>query len=158
MTAYGTGAVALGVAALLGAAAVVWSSTTPLDGRAAAIAPVRPPPRASAPQQGRNGVTAAAVARRNVFRSDRSPPGRPFEPFAAPAPPPPPVPAPSLTLLGVMLGTPRAAVLGGLPGEPGPRLLEEGERVGDVRVLRVTADSATVLVRADTLRLALQGR
>jgi len=96
------------------------------------------------------------VVARDVFRPDRHPAPIAYEPAPVDEGPRPPVePLPSLSLAGVVLGRSRAALLRGIPGVDGVRVLGEGEGVGEVRVLRVSDGAAVVLWRADTLRLTL---
>jgi hypothetical protein len=58
---------------------------------------------------------------------------------------------------GVVLGRTRAALLRGLPGVDGARVLAEGEAAAGVRVLRVADTLVVVTWRADTLSLPLTG-
>ncbi len=149
--------VAMALAALLGAGAVVWAVQVDVD--APQTNRIDPDTHASlsfrrsAPERG----TVAAIARRNVLRLDRSPPAIAYDPLTNATGPNRRRPTVQLVVLGVLLGSPRAAVLGGLPGVTGSRLLEEGETVGDITLLEVLEDTVTVRVGPDTLYLAAQG-
>jgi hypothetical protein len=95
------------------------------------------------------------VIQRDAFRADRRPAPASYDPSGQA--PPPMEPRPSLSVAGVVLGRTRAALLRGLPGVDGVRVLAEGESLAGVAVLRV-ADSAVVVTwRADTLSLPLTG-
>lgn len=58
----------------------------------------------------------------------------------------PPQPRPQLALSGIVWGgrTKPMAVLEGLPGVQGPRVLQLGERVGGLTVRRIQGDAVTV--------------
>jgi hypothetical protein len=91
---------------------------------------------------------ATLAARRNPFRSSRSAAtvayrasGEPEEP---PAPEPPRPPRPALALAGIMGGADPAALIDGLPGEEGTRVLRVGERSGAYVLQSVGRDQAVV--------------
>jgi hypothetical protein len=142
--------------ALMGAGAAFLASRVSLEAPAA----VHGPRTASAPWD-RHGPAAgldSVVIVKNAFRLDRRAAPIPYEPGRADGPPPPPVePRPALIVAGVVLGRTRAALLRGLPGTEGVRVLAEGEEAGGVRVLRVADTAVVVTWRADTLYLPLPG-
>jgi hypothetical protein len=91
---------------------------------------------------------AGAAAGHDPFRMSRSPAGVRFDPgdaLAVPLPMAPPmVSRPQLVLVGVVLGSEPTALIEGLPGADGPRLLRLGERVGGFGLREVTADGAVI--------------
>jgi hypothetical protein len=106
-----------------------------------------PPPRLSADS------LARVIARRDPFRLARQPAAVAFSPEAAAAslaPPPPRASRPELTLAGLVLGAERSALVVGLPGVEGTRVLRVGERVGDLLV-RAIAEDAVVISAPDTV-------
>ena len=146
---------------VLGAAAAVrWSVTPP------AVAASRPDPGVPAlkavPQA--TLVTADSLARqiavRDPFRADRRPSAVAFEPARAEgAPPlPPPRSRPSIVVTGVLLGGTPAAILEGLPGVEGSRLLSVGDRVGEIVVRTITGDRVVVANADTSWTLPLKGR
>jgi hypothetical protein len=139
--------------ALTGATAAVVASRVRFDpANANAASPSQGPPT-------RSGETPDAldsvVIRRNAFRADRRPAPVSYD-LGGPAPPPAEPPLP-LSVAGVVLGRTRAALLRGLPGLDGVRVLAEGEAAAGVRVLRVVDTLVVVIWRADTLSLPLRG-
>jgi hypothetical protein len=96
----------------------------------------------------------SVVIQRNVFRSDRRPAPARYQPGGQA---PPLEPRPPLSVAGVVLGRIRAALLRGLPGVDGVRVLAEGETAAGVRVLRVADTVVVVTWRADTLSLPFPG-
>ena len=91
---------------------------------------------------------ARHIAGRNPFRVSRSAALVAFrvggdQPPPVPATPPPP-PRPSLALAGVIMGNESAALIDGLPGVDGTRVLRVGERVGGYELRSVTSESAVV--------------
>lgn len=96
---------------------------------------------------------AGLIVRRDPFRLTRAPAAVPFNPeapaaMAAPLPPRPQRPA--LVLVGLVLGAERAALIDGLPGVEGTRVLRVGERVGEY-VLRAIGAETAVIVGPDTV-------
>ncbi|HEU4700018.1 MAG TPA: hypothetical protein VFS40_12620 [Gemmatimonadales bacterium] len=86
--------------------------------------------------------------RRTPFRLERRPAGAAYDPATAlllgGAPPPPKPTPPRLALTGLVLGEAPAAVVEGLPGTEGPRVMQRGEVVSGVRVLRIQSDRVVV--------------
>jgi hypothetical protein len=138
--------------------------------RYAISAPIVLPPAARAgpladPEQvpderSRPDSLAHAIAARDPFRLTRAPSVVPFNPEAPStgyAPPPRP-PRPPLALAGIVLGDDPLALIDGLPGVEGSRVMRLGERVGDY-VLRAVASDHVVIAGPDTtwtLRLRSQ--
>jgi hypothetical protein len=139
--------------ALTGAAAAVVALGVSFDPASAGAesASATLPTLPVAPPDGLDSV----VIRRNAFRADRRPAPVSYDPGGQT---PPPVEArPPLSVAGVVLGRTRAALLRGLPGLDGVRVLAEGEAAAGVRVLRVVDTLVVVIWRADTLSLPLRG-
>jgi hypothetical protein len=57
--------------------------------------------------------------------------------------------------VGLVLGTPRAALLRGIPGHDAVQVLAEGDVLGELRLLTIHDAAVTLLWRGDTLRVAL---
>ncbi|HEX5387135.1 MAG TPA: hypothetical protein VFW66_10570 [Gemmatimonadales bacterium] len=94
-----------------------------------------------------------AAAAKAPFRASRTPASVPYDPARASqpaAPAAPPMPKPALTLSGLVWGgrTP-AAVIEGIPGTDGSRVLRAGETVNGIRVRRIRRDGV-VLSGLDT--------
>lgn len=85
------------------------------------------------------------VVARDPFRAARRPARVGFDPNPTPQPPAdPPPPKPTLVVSGIMWGREPSAVLEGLPGIEGARLVRAGEVVAGFRVRRITAHEVTV--------------
>lgn len=94
-----------------------------------------------------------AIATRNLFRADRRPSGRPYSdapPMTAISDAAPRPPKPAIAVTGLVGGSRPAAVLEGLPGLEGARVVAVGDSAGGVRVIRITG-STIVLRGFDTL-------
>jgi hypothetical protein len=105
----------------------------------------------SANERSRPDSQARAIAARDPFRLSRAPSVVPFNPEAPTtgyAPPPRP-PRPPLALAGIVLGDELLALIDGLPGVEGSRVMRLGERVGDY-VLRAVASDHVVIAGPDT--------
>jgi hypothetical protein len=88
---------------------------------------------------------AALITRRDPFRMSREPGAVPFNPdAAADAPPPPRAPRPPLALAGIVLGAEPLALIDGLPGLEGSRVMRVGERAGDYVLRAITADRVVI--------------
>jgi len=95
---------------------------------------------------------AAFTASRNPFRADRRSASMPFDPaagipgaVAAPSRPARPTPV----LAGILLGDIPSALIDGIPGSEGTRLLRAGENAGPYRV-RSIGNDMVVLQGPDT--------
>lgn len=103
---------------------------------------VRPARERVAPDTGpRAALVRAAMSA--PFRLTRQPPDVRYDPGMLDAPPVPEAaapPKPVLNLVGLVLdGAPRALIQG-IPGATGARLLGEGDTAGGVRVRRIRSD------------------
>ncbi len=85
------------------------------------------------------------VIQRNPFRLGRVPADIPFTPIPPEAvyvePPPP---KPQLVLSGIVWGEEPSALVEGLPGVEGVRLMRVGDSIGTIRLRRVTRTEATL--------------
>lgn len=102
---------------------------------------------APAPRIANGDSIARAIAGRNPFRMSREPGAVRFNPEASPdAPQPPPSrpPRPALALAGVVLGAEPLALIDGLPGAEGSRVMRVGERAGDYVLRTITADRVVI--------------
>ena len=87
---------------------------------------------------------------RDAFRVDRRPAALAYDPARAGAQPAAPgPPKPSLTLVGLVAGHNATAVLEGLPGIEGSRVVRVGDVVSGLRVTRIEQDRV-VIVGMDT--------
>jgi hypothetical protein len=110
------------------------------------------PPRRSADS------LAGAAAARDPFRVTRASAPLPFDPTVnADVPPPPPAPRPPLRLVGIALGTDPAALVEGLPGIEGTRVLRVGEAVAGYTVRRITETHVRITGPDTTWTLTVRG-
>ncbi len=116
-----------------------------------------PSPTGGAATLGARGSAADSIAglvvRRDPFRLTRAPASVPFNPEAPAtmsAPPPPRPQRPALALVGLVLGAERAALIDGLPGVEGTRVMRVGERAGEY-VLRAIGAETAVIAGPDTV-------
>lgn len=96
---------------------------------------------------------ARLVAAHDLFRQGRAPAAVPFDPRTSGgegAPPLPATPRPTLSLAGILFGAQPAALVDGLPGSDGTRVLHVGEHVGDLLVRRVARDHV-IIASPDTV-------
>jgi hypothetical protein len=111
------------------------------------------PEQAPAPARANADSLAIAIARRDPFRLARAPAAvafNPDPPSSGGAPVQPPrAPRPTLALAGVVLGADPVALIDGLPGVEGSRVMRVGERAGDY-VLRAIAADHVVIAGPDT--------
>ena len=81
---------------------------------------------------------AQAATGRNVFRTQRRPASMAYDAQAlVAAANTPPTPKPVLALVGIVAGREPSAVLEGLPGTDGPRVVRVGDRWAGLRVTRI---------------------
>lgn len=89
----------------------------------------------------------SAAASEAPFRAGRTPATRPYDPRgndpASPTGPPAPA-KPLLRLSGIVWGGQPSAVIEGLPGAGGPRVVRSGDVVGELRVRRVAREQVIV--------------
>lgn len=97
-----------------------------------------------------SGPALAALVAHDPFRARRAPSPVTYDPeaFAAGSPAPRP-PKPSLMLTGIAWGAEPEAVIEGLPGTDGPRVLHQGDAVARLRV-KTIGRNRVVIVGMDT--------
>lgn len=106
---------------------------------AAVDAPVAPVPA--------NGPDSLAywLISRDPFRPARTAAPVAYDPSPLPATPPePPPPKPVLAVSGLVWGAEPSAVVEGLPGQEGGRLVRAGEVVAGLRIRRITPTHVTI--------------
>lgn len=136
-----------------GFGAATWSARVPVVSEDAAPE-VRPnAPRAHAVTVYAADSLAAVAATRDLFRSDRRPASVAYDPdqaarsltVSAIAPP-----KPTLSLDGIVWGSVPEAIVEGLPGVEGARVLRSGDVVAGIRLQRIEP-SEVVLIGMDTV-------
>lgn len=146
----------LALATLAGAIALGAALFTPLPtevtappAHPAAIAPIAP----VAP-------TSAAWTERAPFRRDRRLSAVEYDARRAliAASAPPSAPKPQLVLRGLVGGSDPAAIVEGLPGTDGPRVVRAGERMGELTVRRIAAARVVISGMDTTWSLELPKR
>lgn len=101
---------------------------------------------------------AAVAATRNPFRAARAPAPLAFDPvMSRDAPPPPTTPRPPLRLVGIALGADSAALIEGLPGIEGTRVLRVGEAAAGYTVRRIEEKSVRITGPDTTWTLTVRG-
>jgi hypothetical protein len=136
-----------------GLSAVLWAACTTMTPRPAGTPPVRAHAEGSATLRSYAADSLGAIAvARDLFRAERHPAPAPYDPvrLAASPPGPPTAPKPVLLLKGLVWGAVPEAVVEGLPGVDGPRVLRVGEGVGGLRVQRIEA-GRVVIAGLDTI-------
>jgi hypothetical protein len=126
-----------------GVGAVLWAARTPTGRPPTAVAPVslRAHAAVDVPPYAAESLGAFAVAH-DLFRNERRPAPVAYDPLrviAGAAGSPPPAPKPALVLEGIVWGAVPEAVVEGIPGVDGPRVLRVGEILGGLRVQRIEA-------------------
>ncbi len=148
-----------------GRAAAVLAAIAALPVGVRVLQPWPPPPsRGAAPAEAFVGVGASRVdsldevlIARDPFRASRRPAAVPFDPNPAPpVPAEPPPPKPALAITGIVWGGQPSAVLEGLPGAEGARLVRVGEVIAGFRIRRITAREVTVTGMDTTWVLAVR--
>lgn len=89
----------------------------------------------------------AILQDRDPFRRERVPAAIAYDPVQkaeAEAPVQPPAPKPVLSLSGILLGGEPSAVIEGIPGVEGPRLVRPGDSLGGVRIKRIRKDGVEI--------------
>jgi hypothetical protein len=92
------------------------------------------------------------AARRPMFRADRRRAKVAFDPSSVATvteASSPPVPRPQLSLSGIIWGTEPAAIVEGVPGADGSRVLRRGQEASGIRVVRIERERV-ILAGADT--------
>ncbi len=154
-----------------GSERLLWGTTLALLATAVGVA-MRPRPRArtafvvaalpALPAPARHDAArradAAEIVGNDPFRLSREPAPTPFEPGKANAALPPAAPsAPraSFILRGVVGGPPWEALVEGFPARPGPLLVRQGERIGDLYVRLIKRDTVVIGATDTTWRLGV---
>jgi hypothetical protein len=105
---------------------------------------------------------ARLISARNPFRASRAPALVAFDPrvsgMPGVPPTPPAPPRPQLVLAGILLGPPHAALIEGLPGIEGARVMRAGERFGEYLLRAIASDHVLVAGRDTTWTLRLRNR
>lgn len=144
---------AAGVAGVLCALALPFRGALP-----APVAEVIPPAESGfAPQLLNSDSLAAAAVARHPFRAARRP-GLPFDPArlrAAPEPEELPPPVMPLRLTGILAGSEPAALIDGVTGTEGTRVVRPGERAGDYTVRTIAPDHVVLAGRDTVITLRL---
>ncbi|MGH7528900.1 MAG: hypothetical protein ACREMN_00810 [Gemmatimonadales bacterium] len=91
----------------------------------------------------------AAIVARDPFRIGRLPAITAYDPVRLAQPVVPPPPRPVLTLVGVVDGTDASAVVEGLPGVEGSRVVRVGDVVAGLRI-KAIANRRVTIVGMDT--------
>lgn len=134
---------------LTGSAALVWAA---LQSPGKAV----PPPRVERTTASRSTLPypvdslGHVVVARDPFRVARRPAPTAYNPIAAATPEAPPAPKPVLALTGIVWGEVPEAVLEGLPGTDGPRVVRRGETVAGFRI-RAIERSHVIVAGLDTV-------
>lgn len=138
------GLVALG---MLAVPAGVWFRRPLLHRAAAASDSLALVPQFSSADRAQADSAARLVVTRAPFRLARRPSVVPYDPEAAPridAPAAPAPPKPTLVLTGIVWGSDPLAVLEGVPGTEGPRVVRKGDVAGGLRVMRMARDKVWI--------------
>ncbi len=95
---------------------------------------------------------AALIVARDPFRVTRQPAPVTYDPVRLAQPAPAPPPKPQLALVGIIWegGANPTALVEGITGIEGPRVVRKGEMVGDLRVKDIRRDRV-VIVGRDTV-------
>ena len=106
---------------------------------------------APAPPFTKDSVPGAIVTH-DPFRVARHPAAVPYDPLRVGQPPAPVLTKPMLGLVGIVWdgGADPTALVEGLPGVDGPRVVRGGEAIGALRVRRIARDRV-VIVGLDTV-------
>ncbi len=91
----------------------------------------------------------AAIVYRDPFRIGRLPAITAYDPVRQAQPVVPPAPRPALTLVGLVNGSEASAVIEGLPGVEGPRVVRVGDAVAGLRIQKI-GNNRVVIVGMDT--------
>ena len=109
-------------------------------------APSHPEPEAVAAAPPPDSLIQAAV-RRTPFRSSRRPARIAFDPArgeGSASPAAPGQPRPVLVLTGIVWNEEPSAVIEGIPGSAGPRVVRRREVIGSLRVRRIERDQVQI--------------
>jgi hypothetical protein len=141
----------VGMWVVAGGVALAVSGFAPVVTLTPSAALRRPSPPSAVPSPYPADSLARLAVVRDVFRATRRPPSLAYDPQRAATPvdvsqPP----KPTLALLGLVAGAEATAVIEGLPGVEGARVVRVGDVVSGVRVVRISADQVR-LVGMDTV-------
>jgi hypothetical protein len=134
------------LAALSGMTALGWSLRWHGPEPEAIVTVVRPASQAPASRVNRDSLSHVAVATA-MFRERRSLSPVAFDPSApqgAAAPPPQGPPKPAPELVGIAWGAEPVALLDGVPGMEGSRIMHRGDTAGGLRLRRITPGEVVV--------------
>jgi hypothetical protein len=87
---------------------------------------------------------ARAAAARDLFRADRRPAPVAYDPVRGTAPAPDAPPKPVLVLSGIIWGALPQAVIEGLPGVDGPRVMRVGDVVAGLKVRDIESNRVLI--------------
>ncbi len=145
----GTLSVAALGAVLIGLLAFRRGSNVPIpSGAPATPVPVNDTSTSASRQSGLDASVAHDAFRRNRLAPTKSYDGVQIE-AARSAPPPAPVARPVLILSGILWGAEPEALVDGIPGVEGSRLMHRGDSLGGIRLRSLTRDHV-VLIGMDT--------
>jgi len=141
--------ISVGVAGTLvaGGLAVLWAVTGSVVATSRSVAPKAVALTGQhAPAPYHADSLALLVVGRDLFRAERRPLGVAYDPTHAPGGGAAQVtaPRPTLVLTGLVWGPTPVAVVEGLPGVNGPRVLRRGDAVAGLRVIRITPNAIAI--------------
>jgi len=133
------------VVGLLGVTVSVWVVAGPI----ASIQLPRPSAPDSSTQAGRSGIrippeSVVAIASRDPFRIGRRPLLPAYDPLRLAEQVAPQPPKPTLTLVGLVNGSAPSAVIEGLPGVEGSRVVRVGDIVAGLHIKKITNGQVVV--------------
>ncbi len=136
--------------AVSGVGAVLWAAVGPVITVQASSAPRLSTPSQAVPRLYPTDSLGRVTVARDLFRSTRRPAALAYDPqrAAAPADVAQP-PKPALVLVGLVAGGEATAVIEGIPGIEGSRVMRVGDIVSGLRLERIEADRV-VIVGMDT--------
>ncbi len=108
-----------------------------------------PPARAREVGQRMASESIAAIVNRDPFRIGRLPAITAYDPVRLAQPVAPPPPRPVLTLVGLVNGSDASAVVEGLPGVEGSRVVRIGDSIAGLRIKQIR-NNRVVIVGMDT--------
>ena len=114
------------------------------------VTPLDPPLRsahstqAAAAQRAVDSLARAVIVR-NPFRIARSPAAKSYDPGTFGQPEAPPPPRPVLAVVGVVAGIDPTAVVEGLPGTDGARVVRVGDVVGSLRIQAIAGEKVRIV-------------
>jgi hypothetical protein len=112
-----------------------------------AVAPALVRPAGAIPSSASAESSVTHAIERDAFRVARRPASVAYDPETVAQPEQPPPPRPVLNVLGIVWdgGGDPTALLDGLPGIEGPRVVRRGEHIGDLRIRTIAPDHVIVL-------------